>query len=98
MGDKNEKSEETKQTTPEEVPKLGISDLFKNPDVRKITLIMFVNWIVVTLGYYGISMGASNLGGDIFVSIILLSLIEIPSYIFCILVMDYWGRKPIFVR
>ena len=66
--------------------------------MRKITLIMFVNWIVVTLGYYGISMGAANLGGDVFVSNILLALIEVPSYIVCILIMDYWGRKPIFVR
>ena len=58
---------------------------------------MFVNWIVVTLGYYGISMGATKLGSNIFVSFILTALIEIPSYIFCTLVMDHWGRKPIFV-
>ena len=42
-------------------------------------------------------MSATGLGGNIFVSFILTALIEIPSYIFCILVMDHWGRKPIFV-
>ena len=48
-------------------------------------------------GYYGISMSATGLGGNIFVSFILLAMIEIPSYVFNILVMDHWGRKPIFV-
>ena len=95
----NEKAiEAEKEEIKPDVPQLGIKDLFRDSEVRKITLIMFVNWIVVTLGYYGISMGAANLGGDVFVSNILLALIEVPSYIFCILIMDYWGRKPIFVR
>ena len=31
---------------------IGIMDLFRNPFVRKVTLIMFFNWIVVTLGKY----------------------------------------------
>ena len=42
-------------------------------------------------------MSATNLGGDIYVNFILAALIEIPSYFFCVFVMDYWGRKPIFV-
>ena len=75
----------------------GISDLFNDSDVRRNTLIMFVNWMVCTLGYYGISMGAANLGENIFISIISLAFIEIPSYIFCICIMDHWGRKPIFI-
>ena len=41
-------------------------------------------------------MGSTSLGGNIFVSFILTALIEIPSYIFIIFVMDHWGRKPIF--
>ncbi len=32
--------------------KLGPLDLFKDPYVRKVTLIMFFNWIVVTLGKF----------------------------------------------
>ena len=77
---------------------LGLKDLFKNSEVRKITIVMFVNWIVCSLGYYGISLGAANLGGDVFLSNILLALIEIPSYIYCALVSDYWGRKTVFIR
>ena len=77
--------------------KLGFMDMFKNPEMRLISIVMFINWIVVTLGYYGISMGAANLGGNVFVSNILLASIEIPAHIFCMLVLDYWGRKPVFV-
>ena len=88
--------EDTKNINPAET-KLGIKDLFKTPEVRRNTIVMFINWIVVTLGYYGISMGAANLGGDVFVSNTLLALIEIPSCIFCLIVLDYWGRKPLFV-
>ena len=53
--------------------------------------------LIVFLGYYGISMSSTKLGGDVFVSFILATLIEIPSCLFCIFVMDRWGRKPIFV-
>ena len=77
--------------------KLGVKDMFKNPEMRLISIVMFINWIVVTLGYYGISMGAANLGGNVFVSNMLLASIEIPAHIFCMLVLDYWGRKPVFV-
>ena len=88
----NEGTEKNNESTPS-----GISGLFKDSNVRKNTLIMFVNWMVCTLGYYGISMGAANLGDNIFISIILLAFIEIPSYIFCVCIMDHWGRKPIFI-
>ena len=31
---------------------IGITDVFKNSYTRKVTLIMFFNWIVVTLGNF----------------------------------------------
>ena len=42
-------------------------------------------------------MSATSFGSNIFVSSILAALIEVPSYIFCIFVLDRWGRKPLFV-
>ena len=62
-----------------------------------MTSLLFFNSLYFDPGYYGISMSATGLGGNIFVSFILTALVEIPSYIFNILVMDHWGRKPIFV-
>ena len=35
------------------VEEIGMIDVFKNSYTRKVTLIMFFNWIVVTLGILG---------------------------------------------
>lgn len=55
---------------------------------------MVINWIVATLSYYGLSLSAS-LSNDVFTTFTVTALMEIPSYLFCIMVVDRWGRKPI---
>eukprot|EP00095_Tigriopus_kingsejongensis_P002623 maker-scaffold290_size220039-snap-gene-0.6 protein:Tk02623 transcript:maker-scaffold290_size220039-snap-gene-0.6-mRNA-1 annotation:"solute carrier family 22 member 15-like" len=77
-----------------EKTELGFMDLFKGGAITKNSILLFIIWIVITLGYYGISMNTGNLGSDIYVSLALISLIEIPSYIVCIFLMDHLGRKP----
>jgi len=76
----------------------SLSDLF-HPSIRIITVAMFVCWPVITLLYYGISYSVDkiHLTDDVFLSYILISLIEIPSYLFLVVMMDVWGRKPLFV-
>ena len=39
-----------------------MKDLFIISDVRKNTVIMFIYWIATCLGFYGINLGAGNLG------------------------------------
>ena len=46
--DKNDPNEVVESI--QDHPPLGVGDLFRNPFVRKVTIIMFFNWIVVTLG------------------------------------------------
>ena len=58
---------------------------------------MFINWIAATMGTYGLGFNSVNLGGDIYVSFVLTAFIEIPSYIFLVLVVDRMGRKPILI-
>ncbi len=77
--------------------KLGFKSLWATRAITRNTLIMIFDWIVVTLGYYGISMSMGNLGTDVFVNMILVSLIEIPSLVACWLLMDKIGRKPLLV-
>ena len=48
--DKNDPNEGGPSSGQANQAQLGVSDLFKNPFVRKVTIIMFFNWIVVTLG------------------------------------------------
>ena len=39
-------------------------------------------------------MASSKLGTNSFVSTVAAALIEVPAYLFVMLVMDHWGRKP----
>jgi len=100
QSDQMEKSEEkTAAAAPEKDDgQYGLLDLF-HAKIRTITVVMFVCWPVITLLYYGISYSADkvHLTDDPFLSYILVSLIEIPSYIFLFCAMDVMGRKPLFV-
>jgi len=76
----------------------SLRDLF-HPSIRLMTGVMFVCWPVITLLYFGISYSVDkiHLTDNVFLSYILISLIEIPSYLALIVLMDIWGRKPLFV-
>ena len=56
---------------------------------------MSFQWFSVTMCYYGLSFASTSLSGDAFSNFFLSVLVEIPGYIFCIIVMDCWGRRPI---
>ena len=64
--------------------------------LRPRLLIMAINWIVATLSYYGLSLSAS-MSKDVFTTFTVTAIMEIPSYIFCILVVDRLGRKPVLI-
>ncbi|GMT07804.1 hypothetical protein PENTCL1PPCAC_29978, partial [Pristionchus entomophagus] len=70
----------------------GFLDLLKTPELRKRSLVMFVIWPVVSMVYYGLSMKADILGGDIYVSFIIGGLIELPAFLVVYLVIDRIGR------
>ena len=58
---------------------------------------MFINWIASVMGSYGLGFNSVNLGSDIYVAFVLTAFIEIPSYIFLVLVVDSLGRKPVLI-
>jgi len=76
---------------------LGFTDLFKTKDMLIITIVMFFNWPIITMGYFGLGLSMTQLGGNVFVDFILGALVEIPGYLLCALLIDVWGRKPFFV-
>jgi len=79
------------------VAELGFADLFKTKDILIITVVMFFCWPILTMGYFGLGLSMTQLGGNIFVSFILGAVVEIPGYLLCMLLIDVWGRKPFFV-
>jgi len=72
-----------------------ISVLFTNRTIFKNSLIMWTNWIVATLGYFGLCLTATELSSDPFVSFIISALVEIPSFVLTFWLLDAWGRKPV---
>ncbi|XP_048771044.2 organic cation transporter protein-like isoform X2 [Ostrea edulis] len=57
------------------------------------TLIIFFNWMVVSMTYYGLSLNTGNLGGDFYVNFLISGVVEFPAYALCLLLLDRWGRK-----
>ena len=43
----------------------------------------------------GLSYASTSLSGNPYSNLLLVSFIEIPGYIFAILVIDCWGRRPV---
>ncbi|XP_043199199.1 organic cation transporter protein-like isoform X1 [Amphibalanus amphitrite] len=87
--DKSQASEEKA----EEVAAATVSDLFRSPALRWRTLIVLYQWFVTAMVYFGLAMNSTNLGGNVYLDFILVQLVDWPSIILCIVVLDPWGRK-----
>ena len=71
----------------------NLLDLMKRPKLVFRLVITFLNWFVITMIYYGLSMNAASLAGDVFINFALLSLCEIPGYTISYLTMTWLGRR-----
>ncbi|XP_060068370.1 organic cation transporter protein-like [Ylistrum balloti] len=57
------------------------------------TMIIFFNWLVVVMGYYGLSLNTGNLGGDFYANFMISGLVEFPAYFLCLVLLDRVGRR-----
>lgn len=78
-----------------DVHKPSILDLFRYPNLRQKTLILFFDWFVNSAAYYGLSWNTSNLGGNDLINFSISGLVEFPAYTFLLFTLNRWGRKPI---
>ncbi|XP_070567464.1 organic cation transporter protein-like [Ptychodera flava] len=91
--DKNEAAKEVEKNNVTFRP----LDLFRYPYTRKITLIFCISMFVTCLNFYGISFNASNLSGNDFINVGISGLVEIPSYLCIIYLMETkMGRRYTF--
>ena len=73
--------------------KLGVFDLM-NPDIRKETFIMTLNWIIVCVTSFTLSFNVTRLSGDVYVnSTLLVVLGDIPGKFFTWLMLKYCSRR-----
>lgn len=73
----------------------SILDLVKTKTMLLRTANMGFQWFSVTMCYYGLTNASTGLSGDAYTNFMLSCLIEIPGYLFCMFLMDVWGRRPV---
>ena len=69
---------ESTETT-EMKDQLGFKDLFTNKDILIITVVMTLNWPIISMAYYGLGLSMTQLGGNLFVSFVLGALVEVKN-------------------
>uniref|UniRef100_A0A672Z4K6 Si:dkey-166k12.1 n=1 Tax=Sphaeramia orbicularis TaxID=375764 RepID=A0A672Z4K6_9TELE len=62
-------------------------DLVRTPQMRKRAFILFYIWFVNVLVYYGLSLGVSRLGTNLYLSQFVFGLVEIPARSLVLLVL-----------
>lgn len=77
------------------VKKPSLFDLFRYPNLRKKTLLIFLDWFVNSATYYGLSWNTGNLGGNDLVNFVISGAVEFPAYTFLLFTLNRWGRRNI---
>lgn len=75
--------------------KASVFDLFRHPNLRMKSLLIFFNWFVNSGTYYGLSWNTNNLGGNDLLNFVISGAVELPAYTFLIFTLNRWGRKTI---
>lgn len=73
----------------------GVMDLFKTPRLRKMTLNICLAWFANSLVYYGLSLSTGSLKGNPYLILFIMGMVELPSYVITVYVMDRLGRRSI---
>ncbi|XP_023323116.1 organic cation transporter protein isoform X2 [Eurytemora carolleeae] len=81
------------QTSDADDKKTNIFDIFRTPNMRSKTFIIWYNFFVNAFVYFGLTLNSGDLGGDVFINFSLSGLLEIPAYILAIFVLLRYGRR-----
>ncbi|XP_042354906.1 solute carrier family 22 member 5-like isoform X2 [Plectropomus leopardus] len=83
------------ETHPEE--HYNIFDLLRTKNIRNITIILFLIWITMSTGYYGLSLDSSQMHANPYISSFLSAAVEVPAYISAWLALRYLPRRLSFI-
>ncbi|XP_034585445.1 organic cation/carnitine transporter 4-like [Setaria viridis] len=73
----------------------SIVDVFRSRTTRaRIVLSVLIN-LLASVVYYGLSLNVVNLKTNLYVSVVVNSLAEMPAYLLTALLLDRFGRKPL---
>lgn len=73
--------------------KATVLDLFRTPQMRVKTLILYGNWFTIVITYYGLTLNSTDLGGDFHINFMINGALEFPAYILALVLVRYCGRR-----
>ncbi|NXF97338.1 S22FL protein, partial [Eubucco bourcierii] len=73
----------------------GILNLVKHPLLRWRTIILMYIWYVCSLVYYGLTLNAGELRGNLYLNVALSGLVEVPAFPLCMFFIEksWSGRR-----
>ncbi|XP_048240127.1 organic cation transporter protein-like [Haliotis rufescens] len=81
------------QDTLDNGPPAKITEMFKSPVLLIRTLIIFFNWFVIIMVFYGLALNVDDLVGDIFLNYTIGNIAEVTAIVLCLFLLDKLGRK-----
>lgn len=83
------------KNNPKDVKEPSLFDLFRYPNLRRKSLLIFFDWFVNSGTYYGLSWNTNNLGGNDLLNFVISGAVEIPAYLLLLFTLNRWGRRNI---
>uniref|UniRef100_A0A7G3AZ84 Putative synaptic vesicle transporter svop n=1 Tax=Lutzomyia longipalpis TaxID=7200 RepID=A0A7G3AZ84_LUTLO len=71
----------------------SVLDLFRTPRLRKITILLVIIWMAISLVFDGHVRNVGSLGLDIFFTFTVAAATEFPADTLLTLTLDRWGRR-----
>ncbi|XP_037605527.1 solute carrier family 22 member 5-like [Sebastes umbrosus] len=71
----------------------NVFNLLRTKDIRNTTVILFLVWFTLSVGYYGLSLNTSRLHANPYISCFLSAAVEVPAYISSWLALQYLPRR-----
>ncbi|XP_040261066.1 solute carrier family 22 member 5-like [Bufo bufo] len=68
-------------------------DLLKTRNIRIVTFLSILLWMIISVGYFGLSLNTPNLHGDPYLNCFLSAIIEVPAYIIAWLLLRNFSRR-----
>lgn len=70
-----------------------ILDLMRTRNILTITIMSVILWMIISVGYFGLSLDTPNLHGDVYLNCFLSAVIEVPAYIISWLLLRNLPRR-----
>ncbi|XP_072368599.1 organic cation/carnitine transporter 2-like isoform X3 [Scyliorhinus torazame] len=71
----------------------SIIHLFKTPNIRAITSVNVLVWMILTAEYFGLSLNTPNLHGDDYLNCFFSAAVEVPAYVATWLFLQKFSRR-----